>query len=553
MVWEVKKEEILISRNTGRTGRFSNTVFVYFGAILVLWALTFKLSHFVINPSLENSYLAPIVDSLRSSIRGLDGIVRGPEASENKYTAHYTFYQEYTNSLLRKILDKSPNSELALSYLEDWIKFFPFKPAVGKTEGVLKDYISGNKSEFRENKDYNIIWNQIAEFSWYLENYNSLHRQTSHCFKCGKLPPIHSGRVNELKLYASMAASAYCTKNSLVKYDKVQCGFPRCSNPQLTLRSLGAAANITRKHISSDDDILADTRTKLYFKGPKSSMVGTISTNSILDFHASQDIRRKADLSLEDSRDKKTIIISFRGSLVPKNFLYDLKFAMVDFQYPAAPFGVKVHSGFWKVWKDVEAIIVDKVRSLIKENEKRNPGGSWYDFLIVGHSLGGTTALFCGLMLRKIALEHGFTISPNDISVRIYTFGEPRVGNSIFANWVMSLDGLAVNRITYWNDPIPHLPPRIKWSIRHTAKGFPWSLDFFHHAAEAFITKRGDMTLQCDKAENITDKLHSTSSAGEISDDETGEQPACSSGVQPYILNPLSHLTYWNIIFGPWC
>ena len=52
-----------------------------------------------------------------------------------------------------------------------------------------------------------------------------------------QLPRLSKQRVAELKLHVSLSASAYCMSWNL--FPEFKCGYPRCSNPELTLDAMG--------------------------------------------------------------------------------------------------------------------------------------------------------------------------------------------------------------------------------------------------------------------------------------------------------------------------
>ena len=69
---------------------------------------------------------------------------------------------------------------------------------------------------------------------------------------------------------------------------------------------------------------------------------------------------------------------------------------------------------------------------------------------VVGHSLGGALALLDGVFL-SLQL-------PKSVSVKVISYGMPRVGNQLFANFVDSqLSGL-VTHVNNQEDPIPIVP-----------------------------------------------------------------------------------------------
>ncbi len=68
---------------------------------------------------------------------------------------------------------------------------------------------------------------------------------------------------------------------------------------------------------------------------------------------------------------------------------------------------------------------------------------------VSGHSLGGALATFCALEMKLVAKID---------DVRVVTFGSPRVGNAIFAEWFKATVPQNV-RFTHNRDMIPSLPP----------------------------------------------------------------------------------------------
>jgi predicted lipase len=69
---------------------------------------------------------------------------------------------------------------------------------------------------------------------------------------------------------------------------------------------------------------------------------------------------------------------------------------------------------------------------------------------VTGHSLGAANAALCGFDLAST----GFV--PSD-RLYVYTYGEPRVGNKVFAQM---FDKIVPNawRLVHYADLVPHLP-----------------------------------------------------------------------------------------------
>jgi hypothetical protein len=191
--------------------------------------------------------------------------------------------------------------------------------------------------------------------------------------------------VNRLKLFAYLTSTSYCMQWNLVPAFK--CGYPRCSNPGLTLSSLFTVNSTVSPTIPTYylfQDILSNTKIIKYFYSKDTSALGFVAVNPVLDFYPSA---FSTDL-------KKAIVVSFRGSLVPKNFLHDLMVAQTDYVFSGSPshFNAKVHVGFWKSWKSVEEEVLQSIREAIRS---LNSGDStWpglptnYHLVITGHSLG---------------------------------------------------------------------------------------------------------------------------------------------------------------------
>ena len=129
------------------------------------------------------------------------------------------------------------------------------------------------------------------------------------------------------------------------------------------------------------------------------------------------------------------IVVSFRGTKNLRDWLTDLDAVLVD-----GPAG-EVHKGFSvaisSVWNDMVTALQDM---------RQNGQPLW----ITGHSLGAALATLAAAMLlekKRVASING-----------LYTFGQPRTGNTVFAAW---FDGLMKSRMFRFvnnNDIVPHVP-----------------------------------------------------------------------------------------------
>ncbi|NEP61360.1 MAG: lipase family protein [Symploca sp. SIO2G7] len=178
---------------------------------------------------------------------------------------------------------------------------------------------------------------------------------------------------------------------------------------------------------------------------------------------------------LEDPATQCGYII-FRGSDADRDWLTNFDFALgsaitdavldnkhLDYPdaYGTSSSGVKMHSGFTKAYL--------AVRSQIHGTVPSSNMGHW---VVTGHSLGGALAKLCA-----VDLQYNFAPA---VSVEVYTFGAPRIGNHAF---VQSYNRRVPNtwRFVNGNDVVCGLPRR--WQgYRHVDNrirfnvGFNWRI-----------------------------------------------------------------------------
>ncbi|TFK21472.1 alpha/beta-hydrolase [Coprinopsis marcescibilis] len=204
---------------------------------------------------------------------------------------------------------------------------------------------------------------------------------------------------------------------------------------------------------------------------------------------------------------RKELVVALRGSASVVDIVLDGQVLLVPFMAPGikAPTGVRVHAGFLTAWDSVAL----QVLAILKVQLKAHP-----DFTLVttGHSLGGAIALLAALSL------HGtFSASP----VRTYSYGAPRTGNKIFAEYVNGLFHDRAHRVVHGHDGVPTI--------------IPASLGYHHHGIEYWQNGKppsAKCTVECDIS---------------------GEDPKCSASV-PTKGVTVDHTNYFGILVStPFC
>ncbi|KAK9383818.1 Alpha/Beta hydrolase protein [Kockiozyma suomiensis] len=148
------------------------------------------------------------------------------------------------------------------------------------------------------------------------------------------------------------------------------------------------------------------------------------------------------------------ILLVFRGTNSMTDWYTNLD--TIQESYPAnrtGPIcpGCYVHRGFLHSYLDSKILFMPELAKL-KELYPE------YSLLVSGHSLGGAIAVLAGAEL----LETGYY-------PEITTFGQPRVGNSYFADYFDYLvlkSGIERMRVTHKSDPVPQVPLGVTW--RHS-------------------------------------------------------------------------------------
>ncbi|HXX66575.1 MAG TPA: lipase family protein [Polyangiaceae bacterium] len=160
-----------------------------------------------------------------------------------------------------------------------------------------------------------------------------------------------------------------------------------------------------------------------------------------------------------------------------------------------------VHNGFYinqrATWFDVESTLVEALqgRSVVANVERRSvvadpasaeetivaPTNALEALFVTGHSLGGAMAAIAAF---RLAHDHDNPMARSIVDkIRgVYTFGQPMIGNDV---WARSLDGnpqyalltRGLFRHVYNDDPVPSLPPVEAGTFTHTGVEYRTPVD----------------------------------------------------------------------------
>lgn len=137
---------------------------------------------------------------------------------------------------------------------------------------------------------------------------------------------------------------------------------------------------------------------------------------------------------------QNVIAVAFRGSSSLLNWIDDAEIVKTDYlTFPDC--GCRVHSGFYRAARNLANATVSSVQGLLKKYGK-------VPVVVTGHSLGAAVCQLISMELRAQGLQN-----------MVYNFGEPRVGDPAYAQFVGSKWPNSLWRYTHNRDPVVHLPP----------------------------------------------------------------------------------------------
>lgn len=196
--------------------------------------------------------------------------------------------------------------------------------------------------------------------------------------------------------------------------------------------------------------------------------------------------------------DPTTAVVSFRGTLPSslKDWIDDLDFFKTDY---ALCNDCEVHKGFFESYGSLKETVLETLDRMKPDRVR-----------VTGHSLGAAMAVFAAADIKHV----GYDVEA------LYTFGEPRCGDTNFANAFDTTLGPSVSyRVVHSADIVPHLPPEL--------------FEFRHVEEEVWYTENNTYYKLCTTGD--------------------GEDPNCSDSVSIFDYSVEDHLHYMGIPISNLC
>ncbi|KXN68905.1 alpha/beta-hydrolase [Conidiobolus coronatus NRRL 28638] len=164
---------------------------------------------------------------------------------------------------------------------------------------------------------------------------------------------------------------------------------------------------------------------------------------------------------------QKQIIFSYRGTNEISNWLYNLNIDLIPAGLNGTYKDAELHEGF----NDMTNSLFEQTKNTLKNLIGKYPD---YKLVFTGHSLGGAIATLTAFKLG----EQKFI---NWEKLNVITYGQPRVGNPKFANYLVSKPW-TFTRITAYSDIVAISPGM--------------SMGYYHNQHNMHINSRGK-TITC--------------------------------------------------------
>jgi predicted lipase len=170
---------------------------------------------------------------------------------------------------------------------------------------------------------------------------------------------------------------------------------------------------------------------------------------------ASADAYQRATISIPETDTHCLIaetpdcfVIAFRGTTSIRNWITDAEFERNWIATDLQGSTCDVHDGFLNAFESALPQLSKFLGgSPVMKIQNCKP------LFITGHSLGGALAILAALELQRA----GFQVA------QVYTFGQPRVGNTAFKRLYESSLGQCTFRVVYQEDIVPRVPHLPAW------------------------------------------------------------------------------------------
>jgi len=189
--------------------------------------------------------------------------------------------------------------------------------------------------------------------------------------------------------------------------------------------------------------------TKLQFNWPNARAMAEVAAQAylVLPFRGDgpmpilvSDDKTSAFCFVQDRGD--CVVVGIQGSRQEKDFVQDAECWFTDFPDEKSGQVACMHHGFFQDWQALKPRVLEIVHGMMPADPRGKP------IFIGGHSLGGAVSLPCAFDLDRAGLTIG----------GVYTFGQPRVGDKIFAQIYDQVLRDRTFRIVNENDIVPRVP-----------------------------------------------------------------------------------------------
>lgn len=162
---------------------------------------------------------------------------------------------------------------------------------------------------------------------------------------------------------------------------------------------------------------------------------------------------------------EKSFVLAFPGSQSSRDSATDADAGLCPYRVAGWSHcsSCRVHCGFLAAYTSVEEAVVEAIDSARRDHPD-------YSIKLVGHSLGGALAQLAYTSLARRGIE----------ASEVFTYGQPRVGDSCFADLVDTVSGISnespgiFHRTTHSFDGIPQVPA-VSDGYRHSCTEY-WQL-----------------------------------------------------------------------------